>query len=79
MVPWNRLARGQMSLNDQRSKMNIKIFTIWLLLLVFPQTCFARDVFIPKEGKLLILGQQIEFIEEYIKDFKEVPAGFIRK
>ncbi len=53
--------------------------SIFLLVLISP-SCFVqtvRQTFVPKEGKLLIIGQQKDAVEDYIKNVAMVPGGFM--
>ncbi|MBF0483088.1 MAG: hypothetical protein HQL25_00115 [Candidatus Omnitrophica bacterium] len=55
-------------------------YQIVIFLVFIPQLCFAQVVshpFIPREGKLLIIGQQKDAIEEYVKSTKVIPGGFM--
>src|SRR3989339_316157 len=55
-------------------------FLITILLTGMSGLCFAGEFvhpFIPREGRLLIIGQQKDAIDGYIKDTGIVPGGFM--
>lgn len=45
-------------------------------ILLFSGTCSAQSPFIPQHGKLLIIGQQKDAIDEYLRHF-DIPSGFM--
>ncbi len=59
----------------------MKNFLIGLTLVALSlNPCFAQSIqhpFIPQEGKLLIIGQQKDTIDEYIRNIGIVPGGFM--
>ena len=51
-----------------------------ILFILISHPCFAQSVqhsFLPQEGRLLIIGQQKDTIQEYIKNVGVVPGGFM--
>ncbi|MBF0123140.1 MAG: hypothetical protein HQL21_07025 [Candidatus Omnitrophica bacterium] len=59
----------------------MRSFLIGIFLFILTShSCFAQSVshsFIPKEGRLLIVGQQKDTISEYLKSIGVVPGGFM--
>jgi hypothetical protein len=58
-------------------KIFVKAIVCWALM---SNSCFAQSSshpFIPKTGKLLIIGQQRDSIDGYIKSIGIVPGGFM--
>jgi hypothetical protein len=56
-------------------QISLKVIIFWALI---SNSCFAQLVphpFIPKEGRLLIIGQQKDTIDAYIKAIGIVPGG----
>jgi len=53
-----------------------KIFVLFLAFAVAASPAFAQP-FVPKDGKLLIIGQQLDTMKAYVKAIGIVPAGFM--
>jgi len=59
---------------------NLKFFKTLIFLVLMPNFCFAQSSshpFIPREGKLIIIGQQRDAIDGYIESTGIVPGGFM--